>query len=113
MDELGARDLAQSFFQQRGISVTLDTAQGVNGAVTALEADRAVALVGDGIGVNVLLTERKLVIVSAVASRPYVIATRKNAPDVAAAVDAALKAALASGAIRGEAAKAGFPYQAP
>jgi ABC-type amino acid transport substrate-binding protein len=113
MDELGARDLAQSFFQQRGIVATLDNAQGVNGAVSTLEADRAAALVGDGIGVNVLLTERKLVIITAVAARPYVIATRKNAPDLASAVDVALKAALASGAIRGEAAKAGFPYAAP
>jgi ABC-type amino acid transport substrate-binding protein len=113
MDELGARDIAQSYFQQRAVTVTLDNYQGVNGAATALDSDRAVAIVGDGIGVAVIAGERKLTVITALAPRPYVIATRKNAPDLAAAIDTALKDALARGAIKDAAMKAGFPYQAP
>ena len=113
MDELGARDIAQSYFQQRAVTVTLDNYQGVNGAATALDSDRAVAIVGDGIGVAVIAGERKLKVITALASRPFVIATRKNAPDLAAAIDTALKDALARGAIKDAAMKAGFPYQAP
>lgn len=112
-DELGARDIAQAFLQQRAITATLDNAMGVNGAAAALDADRAAAIVGDRIGVDVIAVERRLTIVAEIAPRPYIIATRKSAPDLATAVNDALRAALASGAIRDAAMKASFPYQAP
>lgn len=112
-DELVTRDLAQMFFQQRAVTVTLDTYMGVNGGATALEADKAAAFVGDGIGVTFLATERRLKVITQVGPRPYVIATRQTAPDLAKAIDAALQDALKSGAIKDAATKAGFPYQAP
>jgi ABC-type amino acid transport substrate-binding protein len=86
---------------------------GVNGGATALESDRAVALVGDGIGVAFVASDRKLKVLAEVTSRPYVIAVRQSAPDLAAAVNAALADAMRSGAIKDAAAKAGFPYSAP
>ena len=112
-DELVTRDLAQMFFQQRAVTVTLDTYMGVNGGATALEGDKVAAFVGDGIGVTVLATERNLKVITSVAPRPYVIATRQTAPDLAKAIDAALQGALKSGAIKDAAAKAAFPYTAP
>jgi ABC-type amino acid transport substrate-binding protein len=112
-DELVTRDLAQMFFQQRAVTVTLDTYMGVNGGATALEADKASAFVGDGIGVTFLATERQLKVITQVGPRPYVIATRQTAPDLARAIDAALQDVLKGGAIRDAAAKAGFPYTAP
>jgi ABC-type amino acid transport substrate-binding protein len=112
-DELVTRDLVQMFFQQRAVTVTLDTYMGVNGGATALDADKAAAFVGDGIGVTLLATERKLKVITQIGPRPYVIATRQTAPDLAKAIDAALQDALKSGAIRDAAAKAGFPYTAP
>jgi ABC-type amino acid transport substrate-binding protein len=113
MDELGARAIAQAFFQQGGIAVTLDTYQGVSGAATALESGKAVAIVGDKAGVAVVAADRSLSVVAVIAQRPYVIAVRKSAPDLAAAVSDAVRAALASGEIRDAAVKAGFPYEAP
>ena len=101
------------FFQQRAVTVTLDTYMGVNGGATALEGDKVAAFVGDGIGVTVLATERNLKVITSVAPRPYVIATRQTAPDLAKAIDAALQGALKSGAIKDAAAKAAFPYTAP
>lgn len=112
-DELVTRDLAQMFFQQRAITVTLDTYMGVNGGATALEADKASAFVGDGIGVTLLATERKLKVMTQVGPRPYVIATRQTAPDLAKAIDAALQEALKVGAVKDAAVRAGFPYTAP
>jgi ABC-type amino acid transport substrate-binding protein len=112
-DELVTRDLAQMFFQQRALTVTLDTYMGVNGGATALESDKAAAFVGDGIGVTVLATERSLKVITQVGPRPYVIATRQTAPDLAKAIDAALQDALRSGAIKDAALKASFPYTAP
>lgn len=112
-DELVTRDLAQTFFQGRGTAVALDTYMGVNGAATALDADRAAAFVGDGIGVMFIAAERRLRVLTGVTPRPYVIAVRQDAPDVANAVNAALRGALASGAVRDAAAKASFPYTAP
>ena len=112
-DELVTRDLAQAFFQQRATAVTLDTYMGVNGATTALEGDKAAAFVGDGIGVAFLAVDRGLKVLLEITPRPYVVAVRQNAPDLATAVNAALRAALASGAVRDAAAKASFPYVAP
>jgi ABC-type amino acid transport substrate-binding protein len=112
-DELVTRDLAQTFFQGRGTAVALDTYMGVNGAATALDADRAAAFVGDGIGVMFIAAERRLRVLTGVTPRPCVIAVRQDAPDVANAVNAALRGALASGAVRDAAAKASFPYTAP
>jgi ABC-type amino acid transport substrate-binding protein len=113
-DEIGSRDAAQGFFQQRGIAVTLDTAAGhINGAATALDDGRASALAGDGIAVAVVAGERGLKVLAEIAPRPYVIAVRQGAGDLAIAVNAALRDALASGAIKEAAAKAAFPYGAP
>jgi hypothetical protein len=58
-------------------------------------------------------TERSLAIVGAIAKRPYVIAVRKSAPDLASAISDALRAALNSGEIRDAAIKAAFPYEVP
>ena len=112
-DELVTRDLAQMFFQLRAVAVTLDTYMGVNGAASALEGDKAAAFVGDGIGVALLAAERGLKILTEITPRPYVVAVRQNAPDLANAVNAALRDALSSGAVRDAAAKASFPYVAP
>jgi len=112
-DELVTRDLAQTFFQSKNVSATLDTYVGVNGGAMALESDKAVAFVGDGIGVAFVAADRKLKIIAEVTPRPYVIAIRQNAPDLATAIATALQAALQSGAVKDAAAKAGFPYTAP
>jgi ABC-type amino acid transport substrate-binding protein len=113
-DEIGSRDAAQAFFQQRGIAVTLDTAAGhINGAATALDDGRASALAGDGIAVAVVAGERGLKVLAEIAPRPYVIAVRQGAGDLVTAVNAALSDALKSGAIKDAATKAGFPYTAP
>ena len=112
-DELVTKDLAQQFFQQKSIAPTLDSYQGMFGASLALDDGKAVAVVGDGIGVAILAGERKLKVVGTVAQRPYVIAVRQDAKDLAAAVNAALQDALKSGAIKDAATRAGFPYTAP
>lgn len=113
MDELGALQIAQAYLQERGITATLDTYMGVSGAATAVDAGKASALIGDKVGIAVIATERSLAIVGAIAQRPYVIAVRKSAQDVADAISEALRAALASGEIKAAAAKAAFPYEAP
>lgn len=112
-DELVTKDLAQQFFQAKTLAVTLDTYMGVSGGATALDLDKAVAFVGDGIGVSFIAADRKLKAIAEVTPRPYVIAVRQNAPDLAKAVAAALTDALKSGAIKDAATKAGFPYTAP
>ncbi len=112
-DEIVNRELAQAFFQERRVAVTLDTYQGVNGAAAALDADRAVAFIGDGIGVTLLAAERKLKVLTQVSQRPYVLATRQDAADLASAVSGALHDALTGGAVRDAAVKASFPYRAP
>ena len=48
-----------------------------------------------------------------VASRPYVIAIRKDATTLQAAVNSALADLAASGEIRRLAGVAGFPYESP
>jgi len=113
MDELVTRDIAQQFFQSRSVTVTLDTFMGVNGGATALESDKASAFIGDGIGVAFIAADRKIKAIADVTPRPYVMAVRKSAPDLANAVNAALQDALKSGAIKDAALKAGFPYTAP
>lgn len=113
MDELGARDIAQAYLQEKGIAATLDTYMGVSGAATAVDMGKATALIGDKAGVAVIAAERSLAIITAMAQRPYVIAVRKSASDVAAAIADALRAALASGEIKDAATKAAFPYEAP
>ena len=70
-------------------------------------------MIGDKVGTSVVATERSLSIVAVIAQRPYVIAVRQTAPDLASAISDALRAALASGEIREAAAKAAFPYEAP
>ncbi|HEV2012018.1 MAG TPA: transporter substrate-binding domain-containing protein [Candidatus Limnocylindria bacterium] len=86
---------------------------GVNGAAAALDAGRAAAMVGDKAGATVIATERSLSIAAVIAQRPYVIAVRKSAPDIANAISDALRAALNSGEIRDAAIPAAFPYEAP
>lgn len=113
MDELGAKDVALTYLQQRGIAATLDTYMGVSGAASAVDAGKAAALIGDKAGALIIATERALTIVSVIAQRPYVIAVRRSAPDLANAITDALRAALASGEIRDAALKAGFPYEVP
>ena len=112
-DELGARDTAQAFLEERRIAATLDNYMGVNGATNALDAAKASALIGDRTGVAVVAHERSLVVVAQIAARPFAVATRKTAPELVSAINDALRAALASGEIRDAAAKASFPYEAP
>jgi len=113
MDELGAREVAQTYLQERSITATLDSYMGVSGAATAVDAGRANAMIGDKVGTMVVAGERSLAIVAVIAQRPYVIAVRQTAPDLASAISDALRVALASGEIREAAAKAAFPFEAP
>lgn len=113
MDELGAREVAQAFLQERGITATLDNYMGVSGAAAAVEAGRASVMIGDKVGTVMVSSERSLSIVAVIAQRPYVLAVRPTAPDLANAISDALRAALASGEIREAASKAAFPFEAP
>lgn len=72
-------------------------------------------MIGDHIGVLVLSREKpgSLAVVSEIARRPYAIGVRKAAPELMAAVNAALRTLLPSGEIRTAATQAGFPYDAP
>ena len=113
MDELGAREVAQAFLQERGITATLDNYMGVSGAAAAVEAGRASVMIGDNVGTVVVSGERSLSIVALIAQRPYVLAVLSTASDLANAISDALRAALASGEIRDAASKAAFPFEAP
>jgi ABC-type amino acid transport substrate-binding protein len=113
MDELGARDVAQAYLQERAISATLDTYMGVSGAATAVDTGKAAALIGDKVGVAVAAADRGLSVIATIAQRPYVVAVRKSAPDLALAINEALRTALASGQVRDAATTAAFPYEAP
>lgn len=112
-DELGARDVAQTVLQQRGIQATLANYMGVSGAIAAVEDGKAVAIIGDSVGLALVGSSRGLTLLAELAKRPYVVAARKSAPKLAAAIDDALKSLLASGEIRTAAVRAGFPYASP
>ena len=112
-DEVGARELAQAVLQQRGLQATLTNYMGVSGAVAAAEDGKAAAIIGDKIGLAFLAKDRSLTLIADLAKRPYVLATRKSAPDLASAIDDALRALLASGEIRDAAKRAAFPYEIP
>jgi len=58
-------------------------------------------------------TPSSLAIVADVEGRPFVIASRQRSPELAAALNEALRKLLAAGAIRDAALRAGFPYEAP
>jgi ABC-type amino acid transport substrate-binding protein len=113
MDELGARDVAQAYLQERAIAATLDTYMGVSGAATAVDAGKAAALIGDKIGVAVAAADRGLSVIATIAQRPYIVAVRKSAPELATAINEALRTALAAGQVRDAATTAAFPYEAP
>jgi ABC-type amino acid transport substrate-binding protein len=114
-DELGAGDTAQRFLQDRGIKANVQTVTGVNAAVAAIDAGTAQALIGDRTGIAILTREKpgSLTIVAELGKRSFVIATRKDSPELAGAINDALRKLLAPGAIRDAAVKAGFPYEVP
>ncbi|HEV8230196.1 MAG TPA: transporter substrate-binding domain-containing protein, partial [Candidatus Limnocylindria bacterium] len=74
--DLATRDAAQTFFQGRGVAVTLDSYMGLSAAIAAVDAGQAVALVGDRDGLTVVAREKSLVLLAPVVARPYAIAVR-------------------------------------
>lgn len=114
-DELGAAETTQRVLQERGISASVQMVTGVSAALAPLDTGAADALIGDRTGIAVVMrqTPSSLAIVADVEGRPFVIATRQRSPELAAALNAALRKLLASGAIRDAALRAGFPYEAP
>lgn len=72
-------------------------------------------MIGDRTGIAVLQRGRTepVRVIAEVASRPYVIAMRKDTVALQAAVNSALADLTASGEIRKLADAAGFPYESP
>ena len=115
MGELNANELAQAFLRDKGIAATLSPMPGLAAAFAALDAGQVAAVIGDRTGTAVLQRGRAepVRVIAEVAIRPYVIAMRKDATALQAAVDSALADLLTSGEIRRLADAAGFPYENP
>lgn len=114
-DELGAKEIVEAALKQRGIEATLLAFTGVRGAVDAVEGGTAAALVGDGIGLDVLRRDRPSTpaVVTELVPLSYILGIRSSLPDLHAAIDRALRDPAALAEIAGAASKAGFPYRAP
>jgi ABC-type amino acid transport substrate-binding protein len=115
MGEINASEIAQAFLKDKGITATLSTVPGLSAAFAALDAGQVAAVIGDRTGIAVLQRSRAepVRVIADLASRPYVIATRKDATALQGAVNAALADLVASGEIRRLADGAAFPYEAP
>jgi ABC-type amino acid transport substrate-binding protein len=115
MGELNENELAQAFLRDKGIAATLSPMPGLSAAFAALDAGRLAAVIGDRTGIAVLQRGRAepVRVIAEVASRPYVIAMRKDAGALQAAVNSALADLSASGEIRRLADAAGFPHESP
>jgi len=70
---------------------------------------------GDRTGIALLQRGRAepMRIIGEIASRPYVLAVRRDASALHAALTAAIKDLVASGEVQKMATAAGFPYEAP
>jgi polar amino acid transport system substrate-binding protein len=115
MGEINANEVAQVFLRDKGITATLSPMPGLSAAIAALDAGQVAAVVGDRTGIAVLQRGRAepVRVIADVASRPYVIAMRRDATALQAAVNSALADLTASGEIRRLADAAGFPYETP
>lgn len=115
MGEINASEIAQAFLKDRGITATLSSVPGLSAAFAALDAGQVAAVIGDRTGIAVLQRGRAepVRVIADLASRPYVVATRKDATALQAALNAALADLVASGEIRRLADGAAFPYEAP
>jgi ABC-type amino acid transport substrate-binding protein len=115
MGEINANEIAQAYFKDKGITATFLPMPGLAAAFAALDAGQVAAVIGDRTGVAVLQRGRAepVRVVAELASRQYVIALRKDATALQAAVNSALADLAASGEIRRLAEAAGFPYEAP
>lgn len=115
MGETNASEIAQAFLKDKGITATLSSVPGLSAAFAALDGGQVAAVIGDRTGIAVLQRGRAepVRVIADLASRPYLIATRKDATALQAAVNAALAELMASGEIRRLADAAAFPYEAP
>lgn len=113
--EVNANEAAQVYFKEKGIAGTFAPFPGLAAAVAALDAGQAAAVVGDRTGMAVLQRARAepLRVIGEIASRPYAIAVRRDAPALQAAVNAALTTLISSGEIQKLASSAAFPFEAP
>jgi ABC-type amino acid transport substrate-binding protein len=115
MGEINASEIAQIFLRDKGITATVSPMPGLTAAFAALDTGQVAAVIGDRTGIAVLQRGRAepVRVIAEVASRPFVIAMRKDATVLLAAVNSALAELAASGEIRRLADAAGFPYEAP
>lgn len=115
MGELNAAELTQSYLKERGFVATITPIPGLAAAVASLDSGQVAAVVGDRTGIELLQRSRAepMRVIETVTSRPYVIAVRKDAVALHAALSAALKELLASGEVQKMAAAAAFPYEVP
>jgi ABC-type amino acid transport substrate-binding protein len=113
--DVNSAALAQTFFAQRGINVTLQSFTGLRPAVLALDAGQVAAVAGDRAGVAVLNRDRTsaLRVVAELASRPFAVAARSEATALLTKVNEVIAALIGSGEIKRLAETAGFPYEAP
>lgn len=113
--EINANDIGQAFLRDRGVTATLSPVSGLTAAFAALDAGQVAGVIGDRTGIAVLQRGRAepVRVIADIASRPYVIATRKDATAVQAAVSSAVADLIAAGEIRRLADAAAFPYEAP
>ncbi|HET8568924.1 MAG TPA: transporter substrate-binding domain-containing protein [Candidatus Limnocylindria bacterium] len=105
----------QALLRAQGVSPQLRAFDGLTQAVDALEAGEVAAVVGDRVASALLGEQRpgRLRVIADVVKQPYTVATRADARDLAAKVDEAIKAMLASGEIGEMAKRAGVPWEAP
>lgn len=115
MGEVNANELAAAFLASKGVASTVTPFPGLAAAVSALDSGQVDAVMGDRTGIAVVQSGRaeKLKVIGEVASRPYVIAVRKDASALQAALSAVLRALLSSGEVAKMATAAGFPFEAP
>jgi len=113
--EVNANEVAQAYFKDRGVTATIAPFPGLAAAVAALDAGQVTGVIGDRTGIAVLQRGRAepMRVIAELASHPYVIAMRKDAVSLQAAVDSVLNALVSSGEIQTLATAAGFPYEAP
>lgn len=115
MGELNAVELTQVYLKEKGLAATVRPVPGLAAAVASLDSGQVAAVVGDRTGIELLQRARAepMRVIERVASRPYVIAVRKNAVSLHAALSTALADLLASGEVQRMAAAAAFPYEVP
>lgn len=114
-DELRAQEVVTQLLAQRGVQVTTRTVMGMTGATTAAESGETAAAVGDSVGLAVIVQARpgSFRTIASLEKRPAVVAVRSGSRELLAAVNIALRALLAEGAIRAAAVQAALPYEAP